>query len=53
MTYKTIKTATGKKFRVPMSEEEIEERQLYWLIVTLLPFISTVLLFTIWLKVGG
>ncbi len=50
MNYKTIKTATGKRFKVPMSDEEIEERQLYWLVVTLLPFISSALLFLVWLK---
>ena len=50
MTYKTIKTASGQRFRVPMSDEEIEERQLYWLIVTLIPFISSALMFLIWVK---
>ena len=50
MTYKTVKTASGKRYRVPMSAEEVEERQLYWLAVTLIPFVSSALMFLIWVK---
>lgn len=50
MRYKTIRTTTGRRFRVPMSEDEIVERQMYWLVVTMIPFISSALMFLIWVK---
>lgn len=50
MKYKTIRTTTGRRFRVPMSEDEIVERQMYWLVVTMIPFISSALMFLIWVK---
>ena len=50
MRYKTIRTTTGRQFRVPMSEDEIVERQMYWLVVTTIPFISSALMFLIWVK---
>ena len=51
--YKTVRTATGRKIRVHMDEDEIRERRLYHIAITLLPFVATVLLFWTWLEVGG
>ena len=51
--YKTIKTTLGHKIRVPMSEQEIFEKQLLALMITLFPFVTTALFFFLWVKVGG
>ena len=51
--YKTIKTTMGHKIRVPMSEQEIFEKQLLALMMTLFPFVATALMFWLWIKVGG
>jgi hypothetical protein len=42
--YKTLKTTEGRKFRVRMSEDEQAERELYWMVVTCLPFLASVLM---------
>ena len=50
--YKTVRTTMGHKIRVRMSEEEIMERTLYRLTITILPFIGSALMFWLWVKVG-
>ena len=50
--YKVLKTTMGHKIRVRMSEEEIMERTLYRLTITILPFIGSALMFWLWVKVG-
>ena len=51
--YKVVKTAMGRKFRVKMDEDEIRERRMYHIAITLLPFVASVVLFGLWLEVGG
>ena len=51
--YKTIKTTLGHKIRVKMSEEEIQEREMFNALVVLLPLIGSALMFFLWVKVGG
>ena len=52
MRYKVLKTTMGRKYKVPMSEEEIAERDLFHLVVVALPFIASALMFFLWVKVG-
>ena len=40
----------GHKIRVKMSEEEIAERELFYMFITALPFLTAVLFFIIWVK---
>lgn len=51
--YKTIKTTLGHKIRVKMSEEEIQEREMFNALVVLMPLIGSALMFFLWVKVGG
>ena len=51
--YKTIKTSTGHKIRVHMTEEEIAARTMYRIAVTVIPFVSSALMFLLWVKLGG
>lgn len=48
--YKVLKTTMGRKYKVRMSEDEIAERDLYRMAVVILPLISSVLMFLIWVK---
>ena len=48
--YKVMKTTMGRKYKVRMSEDEIAERDLYRMAVVILPLISSVLMFLIWVK---
>ena len=50
--YKTFKTTMGHKIRVRMSEEEMAERELFWLSVTVFPFLTGILFFLVWVKAG-
>ena len=52
MKYKVLKTTEGKRYKVPMSEQETREQVLYWMAITLLPFIGSALMFFVWVKVG-
>ena len=51
--YKTIKTTLGHKIRVKMSDEEIQEREMFNALVVLMPLIGSALMFFLWVKVGG
>ena len=51
--YKTIKTTLGHKIRVKMSDEEIQEREMFRTLIILMPFIGSALMFFLWVKVGG
>ena len=48
--YRTFKTTMGHKIRVKMSEEEIAERELFYMFITARPFLTAVLFFIIWVK---
>ena len=50
--YKTFKTTMGHKLRVKMSEDEIAERELFYVGITTIPFLTAILFFMVWLKVG-
>ena len=47
--YKTFRTTMGHKIRVKMSAEEIAERELYHIIIVLLPSLAFVLFAAAWL----
>lgn len=49
--YKTYKTTMGHKVRVRMSDEEIAARWLYRFALVVVPFISSALMFYVWVKV--
>ena len=49
MQYKTFRTAEGRKVRVRMTEDEIAERTLFRMGITVLPFLTAVLMFMVWL----
>ena len=51
--YKTFKTTMGHKIRVKMSEEELQEREMFNALVVLMPLIGSALMFFLWVKVGG
>ena len=48
--YKTIRTSTGHRIRVRMSDEEIAAKTLYNIALVVLPFVSSVLMFWVWVK---
>lgn len=50
--YKVIRTSTGHKIRVHLSEEEIAARTLYRIAVVTIPFVSSALMFWMWVKCG-
>lgn len=50
MKYKTVKTSMGHKFKVEMKREEIRERRLMGLAVTVVPFLASMALFGIWVS---
>ena len=47
--YRTFRTTMGHKIRVRMSEEEIAERELFRIVVVLLPSASFILFAAAWL----
>ena len=42
--YRTFKTTLGHKIRVKMTPEEIAERDLFFMAITVLPFAATILM---------
>ena len=48
--YRTVRTTTGHRIRVRMSEEEIAANTLYNIALVVLPFVSSVLMFFLWVK---
>lgn len=51
-SYKVLKTTMGRKYKVQMSEDEIAEREMFYMVITVLPFVTAVLFFLIWVKAG-
>jgi hypothetical protein len=52
MKYRTFRTTMGRKYRVRMTDDELAERELFNIILVLVPFLSTVLLMAVWLWRG-
>ena len=50
MRYKVLKTTMGRKYRVPMSDQEVAERAMYRMAVAILPFVGSALMFWLWVK---
>ena len=50
--YRTFRTTMGRKYRVRMTKEEVEEQELYNIVIVTLPFISAILLFVVWYTRG-
>ena len=48
--YRTIRTTTGRKYRMKMDLDEQAERELFRCVQVLLPFVGTVLLMIVWLS---
>ena len=51
-SYKVLKTTMGRKYKVQMSDDEIAERELFYMAITVLPFVTAILLFLVWVKMG-
>ena len=51
--YRTFKTTMGHKIRMRMTEEEIAERELFYIVLVALPFIASVGMFLLWINMGG
>ena len=47
--YRTFRAADGRRVRVEMTEDEIDERTLFRMSITVLPFLTVVLMFMVWL----
>lgn len=41
--YRTFRTTMGHKYRVQMTDDEIAERQLFHMTITVLPFLTVIL----------
>lgn len=52
MKYRTFKTTMGRKYRVRMTDDELAERELFNIVLVLLPFVSAALMFFLWVKAG-
>ena len=52
MRYRTYKTTMGRKIRVRMSNEEIAARWLYRFALVTVPFISSAVMFYVWVVIG-
>lgn len=50
--YRTFKTTMGHKIRVRMSDDEIAERELFHIVLVVLPLVTSALMFFLWVKVG-
>ena len=48
--YRTVKTTMGHRYTVRMAEDERKERMLYWMAITVLPFVTAAGMMLIWLK---
>lgn len=48
--YKVLKTTMGRKYKVRMTEDEVAERDLFWLAIVGLPFLASVLMTILWIK---
>lgn len=51
--YATFKTTMGRKYRVKLSRSEAAERTLFHITLVVVPFLTSVLMFWLWIKVGG
>lgn len=49
--YRTYKTTMGHRIRVRMSQEEVAARWLYRFALVALPFVSSALMFYLWVEV--
>ena len=49
MKYRTFKTTMGHRYKVAMDRDELAERELYWIAVTVLPFVSAALMTFLWI----
>jgi hypothetical protein len=50
--YKTLKTTMGRRYRVRVTSEEAAARWLYNVALVVVPFVSSALMFYVWVKVG-
>ena len=50
--YIRLKTTEGHRYLVRMTEEEIAARRVYNAVLVILPFVTSVAMFWLWIKVG-
>ena len=50
--YRTLKTTMGRKYLVRVTSEEAAARWLYNVALVVVPFVSSALMFYVWVKVG-
>ena len=51
--HKVLKTTDGRRYKVRMSQEEVDARTIYRIALVTLPFISSALMFWLWIRIGG
>lgn len=50
--YRVMKTTMGRKYRMRMADNEVSERELFRIVVVLLPLLASVLLTAAWFARG-
>lgn len=50
--YKVLKTTMGRRYKVRMCEDEVAERELFHIVLVMLPLITAAGMFFLWVKAG-
>lgn len=50
MMYRTYRTTMGRKYRMRVAEDERRERILFRAVITMLPLVTVVGMFVMWIK---
>ena len=50
--YRVMKTTMGRKYLVRMSEQEVIDQRIYYAVLVILPFVTSVVMFWLWIKMG-
>ena len=50
--YRVMKTTMGRKYLVRMSEQEVIDQRIYYAAIVILPFVTSVAMFWLWIKMG-
>ena len=50
--YKVLKTTMGRRYKERMSDQETVDQFLYHIALVAVPFISSALMFFLWVKMG-
>lgn len=50
--YMKLKTTEGHRYLVRMTDEEITARRIYNAVLVILPFVTSAVMFWLWVKLG-